>query len=186
MPDVGGSDVSSQAAPQDPDGPPPELDTGVAHTARVYNYWLGGRDNFAADRVLGDAMLAAMPQTRVTARATRASLGRAVRYLAAEAGVRQFLDIGCGIPAAGNTHEVAQAAAPDSRVVYVDHDPIVLAHAQALMSGGPAGPTAFIQADLREPEAILADPLLRATLDLSEPVALMLVAVVHFFADADD
>jgi len=186
MPNVGGSDISSQAAPQDSDGLPPELDTGVAHPARVYNYWLGGSDNFAADRALGDAMIAAMPSTRFAARANRAFLGRAVRYLAAEAGIRQFLDIGCGIPAVGNTHEIAQAAAPDSRVVYVDNDPIVLAHAQALMTSDPVGATAFIQADLREPDRILADPRLRRTLDLGQPVALMLVAVVHFFPDAEN
>jgi hypothetical protein len=186
MPSASDSDVPSQAAPQDPGGLPPELDTGVAHTARVYNYWLGGRVNFAADRAFGDAIIAAMPLTRFGARANRAFLGRAVRYLAAEAGIRQFLDIGCGIPAAGNTHEIAQAAAPGSRVVYVDNDPIVLAHAQALMTTDPAGATAFIQADLHEPERILADPRLRSTLDLGQPVALMLVAVVHFFPDGED
>jgi hypothetical protein len=186
MPNADDSGVSSSAAQQDPDWLPPELNTGVAHTARVYNYWLGGRENFAADRALGDAMIAAMPATRFAARANRAFLGRAVRYLAAEAGIRQFLDIGCGIPAAGNTHEVAQAAAPDSRVVYVDNDPIVLAHAKALMKGDAAGATAFIQADLHEPDQILANPLLRRTLDLNKPVALMLVAVVHFFTDAEN
>jgi hypothetical protein len=186
MPNAGDSGVSSSAAPRDPDWLPPELNTGVAHTARVYNYWLGGRENFAADRVLGDAMIAAMPSTRFAARANRAFLGRAVRFLAAEAGIRQFLDIGCGIPAAGNTHEVAQAAAPDSRVVYVDNDPIVLAHANALMKDGAADATAFIQADLHEPDQILANPLLRRTLDLNKPVALMLVAVVHFFTDAEN
>jgi trans-aconitate methyltransferase len=127
-----------------------------------------------------------MPSTRFAARANRAFLGRAVRYLAAEAGIRQFLDIGCGIPAAGNTHEIAQAAAPHSRVVYVDHDPIVLAHAQALMTTDPAGATTFIQADLRESAQILADPRLRRTLDLGQPVALMLVAVVHFFPREED
>jgi len=186
MPNAGDSGVSSSAAPRDPDWLPPELNTGVAHTARVYNYWLGGRENFAADRVLGDAMIAAMPSTRFAARANRAFLGRAVRFLAAEAGIRQFLDIGCGIPAAGNTHEVAQAAALDSRVVYVDNDPIVLAHANALMKDGAADATAFIQADLHEPDQILANPLLRRTLDLNKPVALMLVAVVHFFTDAEN
>jgi SAM-dependent methyltransferase len=185
MPNAGDSGVSSSAAPRDPDWLPPELNTGVAHTARVYNYWLGGRENFAADRALGDAMIAAMPSTRFAARANRAFLGRAVRFLAAEAGIRQFLDIGCGIPAAGNTHEVAQAA-PDSRVVYVDNDPIVLAHAKALMKGGAADATAFIQADLHEPDQILANPLLPRTLDLNKPVALMLVAVVHFFTDEEN
>jgi hypothetical protein len=186
MPNADDSDVASPADHQDPDWLPPELNTGVAHTARVYNYWLGGKENFAADRALGDAIIAALPTTRLAARANRAFLGRAVRHLAAEAGIRQFLDIGCGIPAAGNTHEVAQAAAPDSRVVYVDNDPIVLAHATALMTGDPAGATAFIQADLHEPDQILADPRLRRTLDLGKPVALMLVAVVHFFTDEEN
>jgi hypothetical protein len=168
-----------------PDLPPPEFNTGVAHPARVYDYWLGGKDNYAADRVLGDAVIAAMPSTRSSARGNRAFLGRAVRYLAAEAGIRQFLDIGTGIPTAGNTHEVAQAAAPESRIVYVDNDPIVMAHARALMTSHPAGATAFLRADLREPGRILADPELRATLDLGKPVALMLVAVLHFLTDTD-
>jgi hypothetical protein len=181
MPEAGSPDESVQALPEDPDWLPPEINTGVAHSARVYDYWLGGKDNFAADRALGDAIIEVMPSTRFAARANRAFLGRAVRYLAAEAGIRQFLDIGTGIPTAGNTHEVAQAAAPESRVVYVDNDPIVLAHARALMTSGPAGATAFIQADLREPGKILADPALRRTLDLDRPVALMLVAILHFF-----
>jgi hypothetical protein len=186
MPNLGDSDASSPAVPGDPGWLPPEINTGLAHTARVYDYWLGGKDNFAADRALGDAMIAAMPATRFAARANRAFLGRAVRYLAEEAGIRQFLDIGTGIPTAGNTHEVAQAVAPHSRVAYVDNDPIVLAHAKALMTSGPVGATAFIQADLHDPEKILADPLLGSTLDLGKPVALMLVAVLHFFADDED
>jgi hypothetical protein len=186
MPNVGDSDASSPAGPRDPDWLPPEINTGVAHPARVYDYWLGGKDNFAADRAVGDAVIAALPAIRFAARANRAFLGRAVRYLAAEAGIRQFLDIGTGIPAAGNTHEVARAAAPDSRVVYVDNDPIVATHAKALMTSGPGGATAFIQADLHNPEKILADPLLAATLDLGEPVALMLIAVLHFFTDGED
>ena len=173
------------AAQEHPNLRPSEFNTGVAHPARVYDYWLGGKDNFAADRVLGDAVIAAMPSTRFSARANRAFLGRAVRYLAAEAGIRQFLDIGTGIPTAGNTHEIAQAAAPESRIAYVDNDPIVMAHARALMTSDPAGATAFIQADLREPGRILADPELRATLDLGKPVALMLVAVLHFLTEAD-
>lgn len=167
----------------DPDWLPPGLNTGMAHPARVYDYMLGGRDNFAADRTAGDAVAEAMPSARFMARANREFLGRAVRYLAAEAGIRQFLDIGTGIPTAGNTHEVAQAMAPDSRVVYVDNDPIVLAHAQALLTSDPAGATAFIQADLREPDSILADPALRRTLDLGEPVALMLIAILMYIGD---
>ena len=173
------------APPGDPGLPPQEFNTGVAHPARVYNYWLGGKVNYAPDRELGDAIIAVLPSTRAAVRANRAFLGRAVRYLAREAGVRQFLDIGTGIPTAGNTHEVAQSVAPESRVLYVDNDPIVLAHARALMTGHPAGATAFIQADLREPRRILADPELRATLDLGRPVALMLIAVLHFLTDQE-
>jgi S-adenosyl methyltransferase len=170
----------------DPGQLPPEINTSVAHPARVYDYLLGGKDNFAADRVLGDALSVAMPSAREMVRANRDFLGRAVRYLVAEAGVRQFLDVGTGIPTAGNTHEVAQAAAPDSRVVYVDNDPIVLAHARALMTSDPAGATAFIHADLHEPERILADPALRRTLDLGEPVALMLIAILMYIKDEDN
>jgi len=174
------------ASMEDPDWLPPEINTGTAHPARVYDYWLGGKDNFAADRELGDAIIAALPSTRLGARANRAFLGRAVRYLAGEAGVRQFLDIGTGIPTAGNTHEVAQAVAPTSRVVYVDNDPIVLAHARALMTSDPAGATEFIQADLRDPDKILADPALKRTLDLGQPVALMLIAILHFLTDEEN
>jgi hypothetical protein len=177
---------SSPPAQLDPRGLPPEINAGTAHSARVYDYWLGGKDNFAADRELGDALTAAVPSTPFAARANRAFLGRAVRYLATEAGITQFLDIGTGIPTAGNTHEVAQAAAPQSRVVYVDHDPIVLAHARALMTSIPSGATAFIKADLRDPGKILADPGLHGTLDLSEPLALMLVAVLHFLTEEDN
>ncbi len=186
MPTAGEFDAPGPVLPQDPDWLPPEINTGVPHTARVYDYWLGGKDNFAADRALGDAMIKAMPATRFVARANRAFLGRAIRYLAEEAGIRQFLDIGTGIPAAGNTHEVAQAVAPDSRVVYVDNDPIVMAHARALMASHPAGATAFLQADLRDPEKILAHPDLRATLDLGKPVALMLIAILHFLSDEEN
>jgi len=172
-------------APEE-DAPIVEIDTSVAHSARVYDYWLGGKDNFAADRALGDAMIQAIPSLVTMARANRDFLGRAVRYLAGEAGVRQFLDIGTGIPAAGNTHEVAQEANPESRVVYVDNDPIVLAHARALMASHPAGKTAFIQGDIREPEKILASPAVRETLDLGQPVALMLIAILMLFGDDEN
>jgi predicted O-methyltransferase YrrM len=165
----------SGSAADDPDRVPPEINTGVAHPARIYDYLLGGKDNFAADRAVADAVAKAMPSARAMVRANRDFLGRAVHYLVTEAGVRQFLDIGTGIPTAGNTHEVAQAAAPQSRVVYVDNDPIVLAHARALMTSDPAGAPAFIQADLQDPDKILDDPALRRTLDLGEPVALMLI-----------
>jgi SAM-dependent methyltransferase len=165
---------------------PPEINTNVPQSARVYDYWLGGKDHFPADRALGDAIAEALPTIRIQVRAQRAFLGRAVRYLARDAGIRQFLDIGTGIPTAGNVHDVAQQTAPESRVLYVDNDPIVLAHARALMAGTPEGSVAFIQADLREPEAILGDPAVAATLDLAQPVGLVLVGVMHHLRDSDD
>ena len=188
MPEAGSPEMRLpvKADPRDPDWLPPEVNVGVAHSARVYDYFLGGKDNFAADRALGDALAAQIPAAAYSARANRAFLGRAVRHLVKERGIRQFLDVGTGIPSAGNTHEVAQALAPGARVLYVDYDPIVLAHARALMNSHPNGATAFIQADAREPGKILADPALRETLDLSEPVALMLVSVLPFFRDDED
>ncbi|GAB3806117.1 SAM-dependent methyltransferase [Micromonospora zhanjiangensis] len=162
------------------------IDTTVAHPARRYDYWLGGADNFAADRESGDAVAAAFPTVRTAAIENRRFLRRAVTYLTREAGIRQFLDIGTGIPTANNTHQVAQAIAPESRVVYVDNDPIVLVHARALLTSTAQGRTSYLDADLREPEKILAHPDLHATLDLDQPVALMLVAVLHFLTDADD
>ena len=165
---------------------PEDINTNVAHPARVYDYWLGGKDNFPADRALAEMMIQAIPNMRGLAAANRAFLGRAVRYLAAEAGIRQFLDIGTGIPTSPNVHEVAQAVAPGTRVVYVDNDPIVLAHARALLTSQDAGETAFIMADLRQPKSILDHPTLAATLDLSQPVAVMLVAVLMYFRDSDD
>jgi hypothetical protein len=173
-----------------PDDPllddPFEIDTSVAHPARRYNYWLGGKDNFEADRISGDAGAAIFPTAKVAAMENRAFLRRAVTFLVKEAGIRQFLDIGTGIPSADNVHEVAQSIAPDARVVYADNDPIVLAHARRLLSTTPSGATAYIHADVRDPAAILGNPNLRRTLDLSEPVALMVVAVMHFIEDADD
>ena len=163
----------------------PNIDTSVAHSARIYDYWLGGKDNFESDRAVGDAMIQAIPTLPTMARANREFLGRAVRYLAGEAGIRQFLDIGTGIPTAGNVHEVAQQVAPDTRVLYVDHDPIVLAHARALMTGTSQGRTEFLMADLREPEEILSSPEFARTLNLAEPVALMLVAILMYFDDAE-
>jgi nucleotide-binding universal stress UspA family protein len=186
MPQEGRPEDAVSVAAEDTDWLPPEINTRVAHPARVYDFMLGGKDNFAADRALAGAVSAVMPSAPFMARANRAFLGRAVRYLAEEAGIRQFLDIGTGIPAAGNTHEVAQAVAPQSRVVYVDNDPIVLAHARALMTSGAAGATAFIQADLREPDKILADPALRRTLDLGEPIALILVAILMYVRDEEN
>jgi len=162
---------------------PPPFDTSVAHVARVYNYWLGGKDNFAADRAAGEQAIRAFPGIPLSARSNRAFLARTVRFLAGEADVRQFLDIGTGIPSANNTHEVAQSAAPASRVVYVDNDPIVLTHARALLASDPAGATDYIDADLRDPQQILV----RAgqLLDLSRPVALMLMAVLQHLDDRD-
>jgi S-adenosyl methyltransferase len=160
------------------------FDTSVAHVARVYDYWLGGKDNFAVDRAAGEQAIAAYPDIVHSVRANRAFLARTVRYLAAEAGIRQFLDIGTGIPTANNTHEVAQSAAPGCRVVYVDNDPIVLAHARALLTSGPAGVTAYIDADLRDTRKILA--VASQTLDFSRPVAVVLMAILHLIGDGDD
>jgi hypothetical protein len=157
-----------------------QIDSTTAQPARRYNYWLGGKDNFAVDRASGDEILKTFPTARLAALENRRFLQRATRYLAAEAGIRQFLDIGTGLPTADNTHEVAQGIAPESRVVYVDNDPMVMVHARALLTSTPEGRTTYIEADLRSPEQILTDPDLRATLDLGEPVALMLVAVLHF------
>ncbi len=165
-------------------GGQPVLDTSVAHSARVHDYWLGGKDNFAADRAAGDAVVEAYPGIVISVRANRAFLARVVRFLAAEAGIRQFLDIGTGIPAANNTHEVAQSAAPDCRVVYVDYDPVVLTHARALLTSAPEGVTDYIDADLRDPDRILREA--SRTLDFSRPVAVMLIAIMHLIVDADD
>jgi hypothetical protein len=161
------------------------IDTTVAQPARRYNYWLGGKDNFAVDRESGDLIAKTFPTVRLAAIENRRFLQRATRYLA-EAGVRQFLDIGTGLPTADNTHEVAQQIAPDSRVVYVDNDPMVMMHAQALLSSTPEGRTAYIEGDLREPASILDQPALRDTIDLSQPVGLMLVAVLHFIHGQDE
>jgi hypothetical protein len=160
-----------------------DIDTTVAHPARVYDYWLGGKTNFAADRAAAERSIAANPDIVPAVRANRAFLGRAVRELVA-AGVDQFLDVGTGIPTEGNTHEVAQAAAPQARVVYVDNDPIVLAHAHSLLKGTPQGRTAYISGDLRR-----ADAFLRAavdTLDLARPAGVMLVATLQYLGEGDD
>jgi len=162
-----------------------ELDTGIPQSARVYDFLLGGKDNYEADRAVGAALVAQAPALPVMVRAQRALLARLIRYLVVEAGVHQFLDIGTGIPAADNVHEVAQGLVPESRVVYVDNDPIVLAHARALMRSSAGGRTAFIQADVREPETILADPRLDAVLDTSAPIALLLVGIVHHLREDD-
>ncbi len=161
----------------------PEIDTTVPHPARIYNYWLGGKDNYAADREAGDLAVKAFPDTIASVRANRAFLSRAVRYLAADAGIRQFLDIGTGLPSADNTHEVAQSVAPECRVVYVDNDPIVLAHARALLTS-TTGATAYVDADLRDTAKILEAAA--GTLNFSEPAAVMLIGVLHFITDVGD
>jgi hypothetical protein len=168
----------------DRESAPPGIDTSRAHPARVYDYWLGGKDNFAADREAGELALQAYPQLAQAVQGNRKFLARAVRYLTGEAGVRQFLDIGTGIPAADNTHQVAQREAPDSRIVYVDNDPIVLLHAQALLKSTREGACDYIQADLRDPDAILAGAA--RTLDFGQPVALMMLAILQFIADEED
>ncbi|QLY34367.1 SAM-dependent methyltransferase [Nocardia huaxiensis] len=159
------------------------MDTTKPHPARRYDYWLGGKDNFEADRESADAVAEAFPTVRLAAVENRNFLRRVTRYLAAEAGIRQFLDIGTGLPTAGNVHEIAQGIAPESRIVYVDNDPIVLVHAHDLLTSTDEGATSFLDADLRDPQRILDHPDLRATIDLSRPVALMLVAVLHFITD---
>jgi O-methyltransferase involved in polyketide biosynthesis len=160
------------------------VNTTVAHSARFWNYLLGGKDNYAVDRELAEQILAVIPSFRDTVRAERRFLVRAVRYLAGSAGIRQFLDIGTGLPTANNTHEVAQATAPDSRVVYVDNDPIIMVHARALLTSTPQGITDYVQADLREPDTILREAA--RTLDFSRPVGLMLLGILNFITDTDE
>jgi S-adenosyl methyltransferase len=152
----------------------------------MYDYYLGGKDHFAADRERAEISARSWPAVRIAVRENRKFLARAVTYLVEEAGITQFLDIGTGLPSANNVHEVAQRIVPGSRVVYADNDPLVLAHARALLTSAPDGRTAYIEADLREPEKILGHPVVRETLDLSQPVALMLVAILHFIADEED
>ncbi|MGR6320185.1 SAM-dependent methyltransferase [Micromonospora soli] len=179
------ADTTSGVRPV-PEQPSSRIDPSVPHPARRYDYWLGGKDNFAADRKSGDAVAAAYPAIRTTVIENRRFMQRATRYLADTVGLRQFLDIGTGIPTSPNMHEIAQGAAPESRVVYVDNDPIVLAHARALLTSSPEGATAYVDADLRDPQRILDHPDVRATIDLGRPVGLMLVAILHFLTDADD
>lgn len=160
-----------------------DFDGGTAHIARVYDYWLGGKDHFAADRAAGDEALEAFPGLISSVRANRAFLARTVSYLATEVGIRQFLDIGTGIPAPDNTHEIAQSIAPESQIVYVDNDPMVLTHARALLKSDPRGMTAYIDADLRDTGKILAEA--KQTLDFTKPIAVMLIAVLHLIRDED-
>ncbi|GIH99748.1 SAM-dependent methyltransferase [Planobispora takensis] len=168
-----------------PEGEIPKIDSTVPHPARIYDYWLGGKDHFEADRVAAEQVIAAVPEVRDTARENRAFLGRAVRHLV-ENGITQFLDIGTGIPTQGNTHEVAQRALPGARVAYVDNDPMVLAHARALMTSTPEGRSTYVQADLRHPESIIDHPEVRSTIDFDRPVGILLVAVLMFIKDSED
>ena len=170
----------------DGDHPAVDLRMDVPHSARVYDYLIGGKTNFEADRVAAEASVQAWPALPISMRTTRTFMERAVRRLAEDYKVRQFLDIGTGIPKSPNVHEIAQAVAPEARVGYVDNDPIVLTHARALMSSTAEGRTCYVDADFRDPESIIANPRLREVLDFSQPVALSLIAIVHFILDADD
>jgi O-methyltransferase involved in polyketide biosynthesis len=169
--------------PYGPDQPTPKVDTTVPHSARIWNYWLGGKDNFAVDRAAGDEYKAAFPGVIDVARASRQFLTRSVRYLAGEAKLRQFLDVGTGLPTHDNTHEVAQRIAPEARIVYVDNDPLVLVHARALLRGTREGATDYIHADVREPDKILAAAA--KTLTLTQPTALILSGVMGHIPDTD-
>ena len=166
------------------DSPAPLIDTTVSHSARVWNYWLGGKDHYPVDREVGDRVAEMYPDIVQLARAARAFLTRAVQYLAGEAGIRQFLDVGTGLPTVNNTHEVAQSIAPESRVVYADNDPLVLAHARALLTSSPQGATDYVDADLRDPAKILHEAA--RTLDFSKPVAITLIAILHHITDYDE
>jgi S-adenosyl methyltransferase len=161
--------------------PADTFDTSVPHSARIWNYWLGGKDNFLADREAGDEFLRFYPQQLDKARACRHFLARAVRYLVLEQGIRQFLDVGTGLPTADNTHEVAQRADPEARIVYVDNDPLVLAHARALLTSSPEGATSYVDADMHDPAAILTAA--SETLDLDQPIALLMIGVLGHVAD---
>ena len=158
-----------------------QIDTSVPHSARIWNYWLGGQDNYAVDREAGDQYREIFPGITVVARTSRGFLTRAVRYLATDAGIRQFLDIGTGLPTADNTHEVAQRVAPASKIVYVDNDPLVLTHARALLASQPGGSIEYLDADIRNPEMILAAAA--GLLDFTRPVALMLMGIMGHFTD---
>jgi S-adenosyl methyltransferase len=176
--------VSESSTPAGGQEGAPKLDTSTPHSARLWNYWLGGKDNFPADREVGDQVRAIYPEIVEVARASRAFLVRAVRHLAGEAGVRQFLDIGSGPPTANNTHEVAQAVAPECRVVYVDNDPLVLVHAHALLTSAPAGATDYIEADVRDVDMILQGAA--ATLDFTRPIALVMQGILGYIVNDEE
>jgi len=168
----------------DPARPPSRVDTTVAHNARVWDYWLGGKDSYTVDRQVGDQVRGMFPIIGDVARADRQFLARAVQFLAGDAGLAQFLDIGTGLPTANNTHEVAQAVRPETRIVYVDNDPLVLVHARALLTSRPQGATDYVEADVHDPDAILADAA--RTLDFSRPVAVMMLGILNFVMDTDE
>ncbi|MFD5115011.1 SAM-dependent methyltransferase [Streptomyces sp. NPDC058391] len=172
--------MAAQGSPAD------RFNTGEAHSARVYDYVLGGKDNYPVDQEAGEAMIREWPALRVHMRANREFMHRAARYLAREEGIRQFLDIGTGLPTVPNVHEIVQEVTPDSRVVYVDNDPIVLAHARALLTSSPEGRTAYIDADMRDPDAIIGSPQFQEILNLRQPVGLMIIGILHFILDTDD
>jgi S-adenosyl methyltransferase len=174
---LNGSNASGQK-------PPPGVDTSVSHSARVWNYWLGGKDNYPVDHEAGDQFAAILPSIVDVARASRAFLVRAVRYLAGEAGIRQFLDVGTGLPTANNTHQVAQASAPECRVVYVDNDPMVLTHARALLTSTPEDATQYVDADLRDTDTVLREAA--RTLDFTQPIALMVMGTIEHIMDTDE
>jgi hypothetical protein len=184
VPDSPDDGLDTSLAPGESRAHLSQFDTGVAHPARVYDYWLGGKDNFAADRQAAERVIAARPTILRDIRANREVMHRAVAYLARERGIRQFLDIGTGIPVSPNVHEVAQAIAPDSRVVYADNDPIVLAYARALLTGTAEGATAYVDADLREQDRIMWEAA--RTLDFSKPIAVLLVGLLHLISDEED
>jgi S-adenosyl methyltransferase len=162
----------------------PKIDSGIPHSARLWNYWLGGKDNFASDRAAGEEIARRFPSIIDLARADRAFLKRVVRFFVAERGIRQILDIGTGLPTADNTHEVAQSIAPETHVVYVDNDPLVLSHARALLTSTEQGVTAYIDADLNDPASILREAT--DTLDFTRPVAVTLLGIMHFILDDDE
>ncbi|HEX6194588.1 MAG TPA: SAM-dependent methyltransferase [Jiangellaceae bacterium] len=164
--------------------PPADLNTDIPHSARIWNYWLGGKDNFEPDRAVGEMVKQTFPDIVTTARQVRAFLSRTVRYLAGEAGVRQFLDIGTGLPTVENTHEVAQRVAPESRIVYVDNDPLVLVHARALLTSTSEGTTEYIDADLREPDRIVQAA--KKTLDFDRPIAVVLMGILAHIEDYEE
>jgi hypothetical protein len=179
------SPTHSEPGPEETDGTAgTAIDTTVPHSARIWNYWLGGKDNYAVDRAAGDAYAKVFPGIVDVARASRSFLTRTIRYLAGEAGIRQFLDIGTGLPTADNTHQIAQRVAPEARIVYTDNDPLVLAHARALLTSTPEGTTAYIHADLRDPGKVMAEAA--KTLDFTQPIALILSGIVGHVTDTGE